>query len=557
MNELLHPLPTDIQPPRQFTYPFCYEPHPLCRLAAAKVQRHIADTGICRGESGGKMFGVLVVRAPGGQAADDGGRGRMAFLAAYSGLLSGRNDWSYFVPPVFDAQRPDGHFKQTERLISDMNHEIESMLHDPMYMRAEYTRQSFIAKRQREIDAFRQKAAECKARREARRQSGVPVDDAEREAMARESQYMKAELRRMRKDMERRVEEYDRLFMSIYTDRLDHLRRERRRMSDDLQTWLFRQYGMLNALGERRDLVDIFADTAHGVPPAGSGDCCAPKLLQYAYANGLQPLCMAEFWWGDSPKREIRHHLHYYPACRSKCLPILTHMLRGLDVEPNPLAAPVEATLRIVYEDGALAVVDKPAGMLSVPGKEVAASVDSVMRGRWHIPDGQPMMVHRLDRDTSGLMVVARTTEAYHALQRQFADRQVSKRYDAVLDGVPQCPAHGIVDLPLRPDPTDRPRQCVDPEHGKRAVTRYAVARTDGHRTLVHLWPMTGRTHQLRMHCAHGLGLGTPILGDPLYGHPSGERRMYLHAAGIEFAHPMDGRPMAFASDSHFADVLN
>ena len=365
----IHPLEACAPVPRLFTYPFCYEPHPLAVAAARELQAYITESGVMLHEHGcGKMFGVLVVQTDGLHSPD--GQPTLAFLAAYSGLLAGRNDWSYFVPPVYDAQQVDGHFKQTERELSAVNREIRGIESDPMYIKLMMTRQEYASKAAAGIEALRQEAAAAKMRRHSRRESGAAISDEELAAMTRESQYMKAELRRRRHDMEQRLADFDSRLASVYTSRLDSLRRRRRQMSDDLQRWLFGQYRMLSALGEERDLTDIFAHTVHAAPPAGAGDCCAPKLLQYAYRHGLRPVCMAEFWWGESPRHEVRHHLSYYPACRSKCLPILTHMLRGLDVEPDPLAAD-RATKRLetVYEDEYMIVEDKPSGMLSVPGR--------------------------------------------------------------------------------------------------------------------------------------------------------------------------------------------
>ena len=364
------------------------------------------------------------------------------------------------------------------------------------------------------------------------------------------------------------------------------MRNRRRNMSDELQQWLFRQYIMLNALGEERDLVDIFRDTIHAIPPAGSGDCCAPKLLQYAYKHGLEPVCMAEFWWGDSPKQEIRHHLHYYPACRSKCLPILTHMLRGLDVEPNPLAqSKMTERPSVVFEDEYIMVVNKPAGMLSVPGKKETAEECSANNNNLSIEEyfahnsklktqnskfkNEQLLigeadnsklktqnskflkaVHRLDMDTSGLLVLAKSEPVYINLQHQFASREVKKRYEAILDGRPAI-SEGRISLPLIADIMDRPRQRVDYENGKQAITDYRVEQLlpEG-RTLVCLYPLTGRTHQLRVHCAHQSGLACPILGDPLYGHGNRKTRMCLHAAMVEFRHPVTGERMRFEASS-------
>ncbi len=635
---MLHALSTSIPSPRQFTYPFCYDVDPLAEAASLELQRYIADADLMSTEKGcGKMFGVLVV-----EYEDEAGALQRGFLAAYSGLLGGRNDWPYFVPPVFDAQQPDGHFKRTEREISAINREIAAIEHDPEYLQSVAQHEQTKKRLQAEVDAFKAEVDAAKVRRDARRKSGEPLSEEEQAEMIRESQFMKAELRRRRKAME----QAESTLNTQHSTFLKSLQRKRKQMSDELQRWLFAAYRMLNAKGEERDLIDIFREYTHAMPPAGAGDCCAPKLLQYAYLHHLRPVCMAEFWWGESPASEIRHHLHYYPACRSKCLPILTHMLKGLDVAPNPLAKKRHtAEPRVLYADEYIMVVDKPAGMLSVPGK--AESVRSEASDSANISveeyfanlqlptnsqftteqftigeaDNSKLKIqnskflkaaHRLDMDTSGLLVLARTEEAYVELQRQFASRETVKRYEAVLSGVPKhivggygIPAvaianscshlyfsgqglrqecrsllrlepfaiqfakysSGCISLPLIADINDRPRQRVDMEHGKPALTLYnivevravdantAVAYTtkkvDKGRTLVHLYPKTGRTHQLRVHCVHPLGLACPILGDPLYGIERADR-MYLHAAELTFRHPVTGEPMHFLSPSGF-----
>ena len=604
---MLHTLNVSIPSPRQFTYPFCYDVDPLAEAASLELQRYIADADLMSTEKGcGKMFGVLVV-----EYEDESGALQRGFLAAYSGLLGGRNDWPYFVPPVFDAQQPDGHFKRTEREISAINREIAAIEHDPEYLQSVAQHEQTKKRLQAEVDAFKAEVDAAKARRDARRKSGEPLSEEEQAEMIRESQFMKAELRRRRKAME----QADSTLTTQHSTFLKSLQRKRKQMSDELQRWLFSAYRMLNAKGEERDLIDIFREYTHAMPPAGAGDCCAPKLLQYAYLHHLRPVCMAEFWWGESPASEIRHHLHYYPACRSKCLPILTHMLKGLDVAPNPLAQKRHsAEPRVLYADEYIMVVDKPAGMLSVPGK--AESVRSEFSDSANIsieeyfanlqlPTNSQLpteqftigeadnsklktqnskflkAAHRLDMDTSGLLVLARTEQAYVELQRQFASRETVKRYEAVLSGVPtqnsklktqnsSAQPSGCLEaisLPLIADINDRPRQRVDMEHGKPALTLYnivevravdantAVAYTtkkvDKRRTLVHLYPKTGRTHQLRVHCAHPLGLACPILGDPLYGTERADR-MYLHAAELTFRHPVTGETMHFLSPSGF-----
>ncbi len=604
---MLHTLNVSIPSPRQFTYPFCYEVDPLAEAASLELQRYIADADLMSTEKGcGKMFGVLVV-----EYEDESGALQRGFLAAYSGLLGGRNDWPYFVPPVFDAQQPDGHFKRTEREISAINREIAAIEHDPEYLQSVEQHEQTKKRLQAEVDAFKAEVDAAKVRRDARRKSGEPLSEEEQAEMIRESQFMKAELRRRRKAME----QANSTLHIPHSTFLKSLQRKRKQMSDELQRWLFAAYRMLNAKGEERDLIDIFREYTHAMPPAGAGDCCAPKLLQYAYLHHLRPVCMAEFWWGESPASEIRHHLHYYPACRSKCLPILTHMLKGLDVAPNPLAQKRHtAEPRVLYADEYIMVVDKPAGMLSVPGK--AESVRSEFSDSANISveeyfanlqlptnsqlpteqftigkaDNSKLKIqnskflkaaHRLDMDTSGLLVLARTEEAYVELQRQFASRETVKRYEAVLSGVPTQNSKlktqnsstqpsgclEAISLPLIADINDRPRQRVDMEHGKPALTLYnivevravdantAVAYTtkkvDKGRTLVHLYPKTGRTHQLRVHCAHPLGLACPILGDPLYGIERADR-MYLHAAELTFRHPITGETMHFLSPSGF-----
>ena len=471
--EHLHPLQSNQEAPPRFTYPFCYEPHPLCRAAAAQVQQYIAANADIREDADrGKMFGVLVVEGDGAhQAQGDCGTHRpYGFLAAYSGLLAGRNDWSYFVPPVYDAQQPDGHFKTTEREISGL-------------VRGNG--------------------------------SGQPSAADEQQA---------------------------------------------RRMSQELQEWLFHQYQMLNAQGGVKDLVDIWQDyyakpklrRRFPLPPGGTGDCCAPKLLQYAYQQGLKPLCMAEFWWGATTKTELRHHLNYYPACRGKCKPILTWMLQGLDVDPDPETLGFEhLDIPIVYEDDYLLVVDKPSGVLSTPGRIEEYSVEKVMQQRY--PGS--LIGHRLDMGTSGLLVVCKSLETYRPLQEQFIRHEVRKKYIALLERPDAAhaplPMKGTISLPLRPDPMNRPRQVVDPEHGKRAVTDYELMGDAGTRCLVALYPHTGRTHQLRIHCAHPDGLGRPIVGDELYGTPAASRLM-LHAAEIWLRHPVTGADLHFVSPLPF-----
>ena len=543
MEEAFHLLEgSGYELPASLNNPFSYTPHPLCMAAARRVCAYLDEQSEWSEElAAGKMLGVLVCQ-------DD--CGRLGFLAAYSGQLGGREDWPWFVPAVFDYLQPTGYFKGEEAAISAINHRIEQLEQSAEMKSAKAAVQQLRQQEQEELAAYKQMMQAARERRHLLRQAG---DD--REELTRESQFQKAELRRLKARWSDKVEEAERRLMPL-EDSINALKEERKRRSDALQRWLFDQFLMQNVKGERRTLTSIFAPTAQGVPPSGAGECCAPKLLQYAFTHGLRPLAIAEFWQGRSPRMEVRHHGQYYPACRGKCKPILEWMLDqdGLaDGQPQTEAQSVAEGLSIVYEDSCLVVVNKPAGLLSVRGKTGGESVESLLRARY----GRVFMVHRLDQDTSGLLVVALTVEAYHALQPQFMPDvepagnghcRVSKKYMALLEGVVH--GHGTISLPLRPDLTDRPRQVVDHTHGKEAVTDYEVLSVADGLTRIALIPRTGRTHQLRMHCAHAEGLATPIVGDRLYGKPA--QRLCLHAAELAFYHPMTGERMHFTSPVPF-----
>ena len=528
-NHLLH---TQLPLPYRMNHPMGYVVSPLCEQAVREVQEEIRRHPDWLEEADkGKMFGVLVVEDTEGQT---------GFLAAYSGQLCGRADWDYFVPAVFDYLQPDGYFKQEEARISDINRQVTELEHAQEMSAATSALVDVRQAAAAVIEAYKAEMNAAKSRRDAMRASNGDIDE---EGLIRESQFMKAELRRLRKRQAERVGECEQRLKTLH-EKVSSLRQERHQRSDALQLWLFRHFVMMNARGEQCNLLDIFDEYTNGLPPSGAGECCAPRLLQYAYTHQLRPVNIAEFWWGQSPVGEVRRHLAYYPACRGKCLPILTFMLQGLDVEPVHQEQPIDAMPDIVFEDEWLMVVNKPAGLLSVPGKMEAASVWSFARD--HCPEAEgPMIVHRLDMATSGLMVVAKTKEVHRLLQEQFLRREVQKTYMAVLDGrvADTLMKKGTISLPLRPDFDDRPRQIVDYRHGKRAVTAYEIVGEDEHgRTIVRLHPLTGRTHQLRVHCAHPQGLNCPILGDTLYGRPAD--RLHLHAAEITFLHPVTGEKL-------------
>ena len=509
--------------------PFYYTPSPDCRAAADELIAWLSgrSSAFCsrpvdpvfRAEiDRGKMFGVLVVE--GGETALTRGT-RFHYLAGYSGQICGRSDWPAFVPAVFDYLQPNGYFKQHEAEITQLNRAIDDAA-------------ASLSADKRFFSDTQPPIPYTKGRLEGERE----------EEYIRRRQFENAERHRWK--LKQRKIEAERKESENHITVLKTLRRQK---SDALQRWLFHHFLMLNGRGERKDLIAI---REGAIPPAGSGECCEPKLLQYAFQHGLRPVSMAMFWWGESPRGEIRHHLQFYPACNGKCKPILRWMLQGIDVDANPLERKEDdgrlaAQLKILYEDDDICVVSKPAGMLSVPGKSGRASVLSVMRQRYPDSDS-PLIVHRLDMATSGLMVIAKTLVAYHLLQQQFANHEISKRYVAVLSKplAKEVPQEGTISLPLRPDLDDRPRQVVDDKYGREAVTIYNKVSDDR----LWLWPKTGRTHQLRVHCAHELGLNDPIKGDTLYG--TACDRLYLHAEKLCFRHPTNGRTMSFTAKAPF-----
>lgn len=533
---------TDIPLPERFTYPFCYTPHPLCILAAKEVQSYLTRQTAWKDElRQGKMFGVLIVQTE---------HGETGYLAAFSGILAGKNLHPFFVPPVYDLLQPQGFFKIEEEDISSINRNIRQLENDKAYAALSAELARTIQSAENILATAKAQLKEAKTAREQRRKE-KELNAQEEAELIRESQFQKAEYKRLERSWKARIttlqtqtEDWER--------RISALKSERKTRSAALQQKLFEQFGMLNYRGEVKNLCEIFGQTVHKTPPAGAGECAAPKLLQQAYLHGWKPIAMAEFWWGDSPKTEIRHHGHYYPACKGKCEPILQHMLQGLQVEENPMLKRMQVpskNLEIVYEDPWLSVINKPAGMLSVPGKEDAVSVYSLMREQYPEADS-PLTVHRLDMATSGLMLIAKTKRVHQNLQAQFKNRLVRKRYVALLEGiVPKD--KGTVDLPLCLNPLDRPRQMVHTEHGKPAITDYQVLeRLDGKRTRIVFYPRTGRTHQLRIHAAHPLGLHCPIIGDELYGEKAD--RLYLHAEYLEFTHPITGETVRITKEAEF-----
>lgn len=540
---MLHRFHCDISAialPQQFTWPFHYTPHPLCRVAAYEVQAYLRSREEWQNEiAAGKMFGVLVVQERSGE---------IGFLAAFSGNLAGRNNHEYFVPAVYDMLQPDDFFRREEAEISAINRSVAELEQSAEYRNARQAVQNSKSQAELEIVVLKETLAQRKIERAQRRAEG----EAEAQLII-ESQRDNADLQRLKRHHRDAIAEAESL-LAVFDAEIASLREERSRRSADLQMALFREFRMLNARGEVRDLCELFAPTAQHIPPAGAGECAAPKLLQYAYLNDLQPLAMAEFWQGASPRGEVRHEGHFYPSCNSKCKPILMHMMQGLNVEPNPLTEICPPEPEILLEDESIVVINKPCGMLSVDGKSGVRSVETWARERYGEKDF-PMIVHRLDQSTSGILILAKSKQVHYALQSQFIRRTVEKRYVALLEGEV---AHksGTIDLPMRLDYDNRPRQMIAAD-GKQAVTEYKVVGVEDGRTRILFRPITGRTHQLRLHAAHRDGLNAPIVGDDIYGRGlnadcTAGHRLCLHACCLEFDHPTTGERICVECKADF-----
>ena len=529
-----------ITPPAQVTWPFHYVPHALSRLAAEELQRHLHTHPEWAEEiAAGKMFGVLVVRDANGE---------LGFLAAFSGNLAGTNRHPYFVPPVYDMLQPDDFFRREEAEISAINRLLATIEQGEEYSQAKRELESAKQHSASELSTFKTTLAERKQQRQLRREQGE-----ESATLTLESQRDNADLQRLKRHLREMVATAQQAFDSLCAE-VSRLKEERQRRSAALQMQLFAEFRMLNARGQVRDLCELFAPTTQQIPPAGAGECAAPKLLQYAYLNGLHPVAMAEFWQGASPRGEVRHHGAFYPACVGKCKPILEWMMQGLDVEPNPLMEIRPAEPDIIWEDEWLVAINKPCGMLSVKGKSGVRSAEEWAHERYPDATG-PMIIHRLDQSTSGILLIAKDKATHEAIQRQFITRYVEKRYTALLDGVVECPI-GIIDLAMKLDYENRPRQMVA-EDGKRAITEYEVLSIEGNQTRILFHPITGRTHQLRLHAAHHKGLCAPIVGDDIYGHECHAdlcdgHRLCLHASEIEFTHPRTGERVHLHSKAEF-----
>ncbi|MFM2214446.1 MAG: hypothetical protein RL427_1709 [Bacteroidota bacterium] len=530
--------------PQRFTFPFFYEPHALSIIATAELQQYLEtqtdfehNFGLDNAQESlaiGKMFGVLVVQ----DAA-----GTLGYLWAYSGKLAESNQWPRFVPTVYDMLDQDGYFKKEEITINELNRAIETIEQDIQYLTSIENLKKTTQLAEKELAVQKEKIRAGKKVRATQRL--LATSQQELDAHNKASQDEGILLKKMTQYWHYKTEEAAKN-LAVFTNKINQLKESRKQKSASLQQRLFQEYAFLNQYGTLKSLDTIF----QGNPPAGAGECAAPKLLHYAFQNQLKPIAMAEFWWGQSPKSEVRKHKQFYPACTGKCQPILAHMLEGIPLEDNPFTInhAESKVLEIVYEDDFLAVVNKPTELLSVPGKQVTDSVYSRVKLLYPKATG-PLVVHRLDMSTSGLLLIAKSTSVHKKLQSQFIKRHIKKQYIALLDGLIN-EERGRIELPLRPDFHNLPNQLVCFAFGKSAQTDWEVINRTEHHTLIRFYPITGRTHQLRVHAAHPSGLNTPIVGDDLYGTKA--NRLHLHAESITFQHPMTKEEMTVTVEAAF-----
>src|SRR5690554_120892 len=545
---------TAVSLPEKFTYPFYYTPHPLAITATEELQEYIElqdwnhNFGLDSNAEGleiGKMFGVLVVEST---------KGELGYLAAFSGKLANSNHHKYFVPPVFDMLTEGSFFLEGELKINAINSRISELEQSKLFIQLKSRLTQLTETLNNEEAELRKEMRNAKAnRKKKRKENEGTLDkgayDKLMHTLADESIAYKTRLTQLKISHKEQILEIESQ-LNPFTQELKELQQKRKTDSAQLQQKLFTSYKFLNKYGEEEALLNIFKDTVFKKPPAGAGECAAPKLLHYAFKHDFKPISLAEFWWGTPPRTEIRKHKHYYPACLGKCKPILSHMLKGIDVDVNPLLTNpgIDKVIQTVYEDDFILVVNKPHDLLSVPGKEIYDSVYARIRKEYPDAEG-PLLIHRLDMSTSGLLIIAKDLESHNALQKQFIKRTVDKTYTALLDGYLKETV-GTIDLPLQLDILDRPRQKVDFETGKSARTEWKVIERKKGMTRIELTPITGRTHQLRVHCAHSKGLNTPIKGDDLYGVVAD--RLYLHATTLGVTHPKTKERMLFEAQPDF-----
>jgi tRNA pseudouridine32 synthase/23S rRNA pseudouridine746 synthase len=535
---------------------------PRTRLVEAIAQGLMQQLAIDdRFSREGKMYGVLLVKDTLGQP---------WVLKAFSGLLNGESQVEGWVPPIPGREQVALDEAQTLSRLNEMKQQLIALQHLPERQQYEILSQEFEIRLKELSHRHSQRKYDRQSQRGKLAQT--LTDEAllvSLEALDEQSRQDGIERRDLKRQRDARLKPLKQIIDQA-NSQMQKLKRQRKALSQALQAQMHAAYWLTNFSGESRSLQHLMPKGF----PTGTGDCCAPKLLHYAATQGLTPLAMAEFWWGAPTDDKIQGE--FYGACRDRCQPLMGFLLSGLLPQlgqqlllpqvlsqslPQPFNTPCNlselndspaTSLPILYQDDCLIVVNKPSGLLSVPGR-YSDTQDSVLsRLQYALPNGAALKtVHRLDRDTSGLLVLARNEEAYRCLSQQFEQRRVHKIYEAVLAGCARQ-QQGVIELPLWSDPDDRPRQKVDWQQGKPSITRFQVIDSDDNGSRVEFVPITGRTHQLRVHAADSRGLGVPILGDRLYGDRAATHRLHLHARQISFTHPRDGRSLHFQTETPF-----
>ncbi|PMH12468.1 RluA family pseudouridine synthase [Vibrio splendidus] len=540
----------DLSIPTRFTFPYYYTPHPTCELAMLQLQQSLIDCGVNE-TSQGNLYAVLLVQNPTTQ--------ELGYLSAFSGLqldssLASQLTSIAFVPSAFDGQQFQSHNSANLARQSQLADDIKKLQQSHNLDALVTELQELTVESAQAIEAFQLAMAANKTQRnELRDQANQEKALGNLESAANllkqlgnQSSQEKRDLKALRIEWKQKIAERQSQ-VDLIDSELKNRKQDHQAISEQLETQRLSHYRFIDQALESKSLLELL-DGKDALE--GSGDCCLPKLLNFAFEHGFKPLALSEFWWGLPPTDIIRQHANLYPVCQSKSFEILDHQLTHIELEDNPLIVnpAVGKSFDIVYEDDEIVVVNKPEEFLSVPGKFIEDSVYTRIKARYPNATG-PLIIHRLDMSTSGLLTLALTAESNKHIQKQFIDRTVEKRYTALLDGEIDGKS-GDISLPLRGDITDRPRQLVCHEHGRNADTYWEAIGTSNGKTKVHLYPKTGRTHQLRVHCAHPLGLGVPIRGDDLYGYK--RERLHLHAGYLKLIHPTTGEWMEFEVPSEF-----
>jgi len=533
--------------PKKFTFPFYYEPHELAVLASKELQDYLKKQSAIKHGFGlkektneiGKMFGVLVV---------ENEKKEIGYLSAFSGNISNQNELNRFVPPIYNIHAEDSFFKTDNDEILALSHQLSKLEEDENYLALQKNIKTIRKDVNNIISKEKEKLKIRKKQRKTARNKQNIRNDAFKSKQRVESNNDTFYLRELQAYYDAKYSKQEKK-ITQFENKLLQLKQLRIKKSNALQNKIIAQYSVINTKGEAKSIIEIF-DNLNKTAPGGTGDCAAPKLLQYAFSNNLKPIALAEFWWGKPGNSEIRKHKNYYPSCLGKCEPLLDHMLAGIELDKNLLLEDLakDKEIIILYEDEQILVINKPTELLSVPGKILKDSVYNRLAKKF--PNSEKyLIIHRLDMSTSGLMLLAKTKQANQFLQKQFITKEISKHYVALLDGIINDD-YGEIDLPLRVDLNDRPKQLVCFEHGKKALTKWKVLERKKGKTRIEFTPITGRTHQLRVHAAHVLGLNAPIVGDDLYGTKS--NRLHLQAAYIQFIHPKTKKLMEFSLDTEF-----